>query len=74
MPDEYPPTLRQADQVCADFAAIGDDLDSIKVQLARIPTRMELSRLLLLETLATAVLVPCRRGDVPVTGVHDASR
>ena len=29
MSDEYSPTLRQADQACADFAAIADDLDFI---------------------------------------------
>lgn len=57
MPDEYPLTLRQSDQARADFAAITDDLDSIKAQLARIPTRQELARLVLLGALATAALV-----------------
>jgi hypothetical protein len=41
MSDEYPLTLRQADQARADFAAIADDLEFIKAQLARIPTRKE---------------------------------
>jgi hypothetical protein len=43
MPDdlEYPLTLRQADQARTDFAAIADDLDFIKSQLARLPTRKE---------------------------------
>ena len=57
MLDEYPLNLRQADQARADFAAITDDLDSIKAQLARIPTRKELARLVLLGALATAALV-----------------
>src|SRR5436309_14068730 len=41
----YPLTLRQADQARADFAAIGDDLDFIKSQLARQPDRAWLSRM-----------------------------
>jgi hypothetical protein len=44
MPDEHPFTLRQADLARADFAAIADDLDFLKAQLARIPTRKELAR------------------------------
>jgi hypothetical protein len=44
MPDENPFTLRQVDLARADFAAIADDLDFIKAQLARTPTRMELVR------------------------------
>jgi hypothetical protein len=43
MPDdlEHRLTLRQADQARDDFAAITDDLDFIKSQLARLPTRKE---------------------------------
>lgn len=37
-------TLRQADEARADFYAIQDDLDFVKAQLARIPTRKELAR------------------------------
>lgn len=33
--------LLQADDARADFAAIGEDLDFIKAQLARIPTRKD---------------------------------
>jgi hypothetical protein len=47
MPDEHPFTLRQVDQARADFAAIPDDLDFIKGQLARIPTRKEVARIAL---------------------------
>jgi hypothetical protein len=42
MPDEHPLALRQVDRVRADFAAIADDLDFVKAQLARVPTRREL--------------------------------
>jgi hypothetical protein len=34
-------TLRQADQAREDFASIAEDLDFIKLQLARLPTRKE---------------------------------
>ena len=57
MPDGYLLTLRQADQARADFAEITDDLAFIKAQLALIPTRKEVARLVLLGTLATAALV-----------------
>lgn len=39
MPNEHPLTLRQADQARGDFAAIADELDFIKAQLVRAPTR-----------------------------------
>jgi hypothetical protein len=35
---EYHLTLRQANQACGDFAAILDELDSMKWQLARLPS------------------------------------
>jgi hypothetical protein len=40
-PDEEQLSLRQADQIRGDFYALQDDLDFIKVQLARLPTRNE---------------------------------
>ena len=47
--DKYPPlALRQADEVRNDFAAILDDLDFIKGQLARKPSRAWTSLLLLI--------------------------
>jgi hypothetical protein len=55
MPDEH--TLRQADQARSDFYAIGDDLEFIKAQLARLPTRKELARFTLLATFTTAARV-----------------
>jgi hypothetical protein len=47
MPDEHSFTLRQVDLARADFAAIADDLDFIKAQLARVPTRKETARTVL---------------------------
>jgi hypothetical protein len=43
MPDDiqHHLALRQADQARTDFAAIEDDLDFIKSQPARLPTRKE---------------------------------
>ena len=37
-------SLRQANQARADFAATHDDLEFIKVQLARVPTRQHMAR------------------------------
>jgi len=48
MADDYPLALRQADATRDDFAAILDDLDWIKVQLARQPSRAWISLLLLI--------------------------
>jgi hypothetical protein len=39
MPDECDLTLRQTDQARSDIAPLADDLDFIKAQLARLPTR-----------------------------------
>jgi hypothetical protein len=57
MPDEHTLTLRQADQAPADFAAIEDELDFIKGQLARLPTRKEMPQTALLATLTASALV-----------------
>jgi hypothetical protein len=57
MPDEHPLTLHQIDQARGDLYAIGDDLEFIKEQLARLPTRKELARTGLLVTFTTAALV-----------------
>ena len=48
MPDEDRLSLRQADQIRGDLHGLSDDLDFIKVQLARMPTRRDLSRAVLL--------------------------
>jgi hypothetical protein len=57
MPGEDPLSVYQANQRRGDLYAIADDLDFIKDQLARLPTRKELARLTLLATLTTAALV-----------------
>ena len=57
MLDKHSFTLQQVDLACADFAAIADDIDSLRAQLARRQTRKELAQLLLLSTLTTAALV-----------------
>jgi len=44
-------TLRQADQARDDFAQILDGLDFVKSQLARLPTRSEVSLIALRLTL-----------------------
>jgi hypothetical protein len=47
---DYPLTLRQADQARSDFAAIESDLHFVMSQLAQLPTRAYLCRMLLLST------------------------
>jgi hypothetical protein len=48
---ERPLSLRQADQARADLYAIHDELDFIKAQIARLPTRKDLVRIALLSAL-----------------------
>jgi hypothetical protein len=48
MTNDYPLALRQADAARDDFAAILEDLDFVKGQLARQPSRVWLSLLLLI--------------------------
>jgi hypothetical protein len=47
-------TLRQADQARDDFGQILDELDLVKRQLARLPTRSEISLIVLRLTLGAA--------------------
>jgi hypothetical protein len=49
-------SLRQADAARADLYAIHDELDFIKVQIARLPTRKDLARTAVLAALAGAAL------------------
>jgi hypothetical protein len=55
MPDEDQLSLRQADQIRDDLYGIQDDLDFIKVQLARLPTRNEVWRAAMLGMIGGAV-------------------
>ena len=57
MLDKHSFTLQEVDLACVDFAAIADDIDSLRAQLARRRTRKELAQLLLLSTLTTAALI-----------------
>jgi len=47
---DHPLALRQVDQARADFAAIESDLQFVMSQLAGLPTRAYLCRMLLLAT------------------------
>jgi hypothetical protein len=49
--------LRQVDLARADFAAISDDRDFVKAQLAHLPTRRNLLDMAGLIVLSTAALV-----------------
>jgi len=44
VPNEDQLSLRRADQIRSDLYGIQDDLDFIKLQLARLPTRNEIWR------------------------------
>jgi hypothetical protein len=50
MSDEHALTLRQIDQARGDLYAIADELEFLKAQLARLPTRAYFSRTLLMAT------------------------
>jgi hypothetical protein len=50
-------TLRQVDQARGDLYGIADDLEFIKEQLARLPTRKEMAQTALLVTLTTALVL-----------------
>ena len=56
MLDKHTLTLRQADQARGDLYAIQDDLDFLKVQLARIPTRNEIVRVTIWIALGVCVV------------------
>jgi hypothetical protein len=55
MPDDRSFTLRQVDQARGDLYAIQEDLDFIKVQLVRLPTRNDVWRAAMLGMLGGAV-------------------
>jgi hypothetical protein len=44
MADQYPLTLRQADEARTDFALIEGHLEFLAGQLARVPTRGDLAK------------------------------
>jgi len=57
MLDERQFTLRQIDQARGDLYAITDDLEFLKMQLARLPTRREFARTALGIIFCSAALV-----------------
>jgi hypothetical protein len=64
-PDEDQLSLRQADQIRGDLYGIQDDLDFIKLQLARLPTRNEVWRAAMLGMLGGAVAAVNPTSPVP---------
>jgi hypothetical protein len=60
MPDDHPFTLRQVDLARSDFAAIQDDLEFLKAQLARVPTRRNVLEMAIAGALWAAALVLVR--------------
>jgi hypothetical protein len=50
MPDENSFTLRQVDQARGDLYGIDDNLEFLKIQIARLPTRAYVSRIALMAT------------------------
>ena len=56
MLDEHALTLRQIDQARGDLYAISDDLEFVKFQLSRLPTRKEQARNALGIIFATVLL------------------
>jgi hypothetical protein len=57
MQDERSLTLRQVNQARGDLYAIADDLDFLKVQLARLPNRAYVGRTVLMATASIWALV-----------------
>jgi len=56
MQDEHALTLRQIDQARGDLYAIADDLEFLKAQTDRLPTRKDLARAALGIIFCTAVV------------------
>ena len=67
MSDEHILTLRQADQARYDFAAISSDLEFIAGQLANVPARAYLCRMLLLAVGLAWLRVIARSCRLPYT-------
>jgi hypothetical protein len=57
MPDEHQLASRQIDQARGDLYAISEELAVLQAQLVRLPTRTDLTRLVLLATLTGTALV-----------------
>jgi hypothetical protein len=57
MSDEHALTLRQIDQTRGHLYAIQDEIECMKAQLARLPTRAYFSRMLLMATASIWMLM-----------------
>ena len=66
--DEDQLSLRQADQIRGDLYGIHDDLDFIKVQLARLPTRSEVFWITVRLTVGTVAFIGPSCAIRPVRG------
>src|ERR1700732_917062 len=64
-PDEEQLSLRQADQIRGDLYGLQDDLDFIRVQLLRLPTRNEVWRAAMLGMLGGAVAAVTPAARIP---------
>jgi len=62
---ERPLSLRQVDQARADLYAIHDEFDFIKAQIARLPTRKDLARVIGLPLLPVATPPPSGLPETP---------
>jgi hypothetical protein len=77
IPNDNILALRQSDQPRADFAIVEDHLDFIAGQLARVPTRAYLCRMLLLTSTKAPAAAPSRerrrtRVAKPAGGKHSS--
>jgi hypothetical protein len=72
---EHRLSLRQSDAARADLYAIHDELDFIKTQIGRLPTRKELAWVAVLSLLGGVALAapPCARAGAGI-GRHRARR
>ena len=57
MADDYPLTLRQIDGARGDLYAVADEIETVKMMLARVPTRRDLAQAALGIIVASAALV-----------------
>jgi len=62
---ERPLSLRQLDQARADLYAIHDELDFNKAQIARLPTRKDLARVIALPLLPVTTPPPSGLPETP---------
>ena len=57
LPDDRQFTLRQIDQAPGDLHALADEVEALKLQIARLPSRAYVSRVALLATATVWALI-----------------